>query len=247
MKLALLTDLHANREAFEACLDHAHRCGATDYAILGDLVGYGADPAWVVDTVRALASRGAIVLKGNHDESAAEGPRPTMVEDARQVIAWTRAQLDAAQLAFLEALPLTVERAGCLFAHANTWAPADWEYVTSRHDAVRCLQATTARHVFIGHVHEPQLYHLAGTGKTGQFTPVSGVAIPVPAHRQWLVLPGSVGQPRDGNPAACWALYDSDSLNLSFHRVPYDQEAAAAKIRRAGLPERLAQRLIEGR
>lgn len=247
MKLALLTDLHANREALEACLEDAAACGATDYAILGDLVGYGADPEWVVDRVRALARDGAVVLKGNHDESTVRGPRPTMVDDARRVIAWTRAQLDAEQLAFLDALPLTSQRAGCGFAHANTWAPAGWEYVTSRHDAVRCLQASTARHVFIGHVHEPRLYHLAGTGKAGDFLPVPGVEIPVPAHRQWLVLPGSVGQPRDGDPAACWALYDTDTLSLCFHRVPYDHEAAAAKVREAGLPSRLADRLIEGR
>lgn len=247
MKLALLTDLHANREAFEACLGAAASCGATDYAVLGDLVGYGADPAWVVDRVRALARDGAIVLKGNHDESAVQGPRPTMVDDARRVIAWTRARLDADQLAFLDALPLTVERDGCGFAHANTWAPAGWEYVTSRHDAVRCLQATAARHVFIGHVHEPRLYHLAGTGKSGDFVPVPDVEIPVPAHRQWLVLPGSVGQPRDGDPAACWALYDTDTRSLCFHRVPYDHETAAAKVREAGLPGRLADRLIEGR
>lgn len=247
MKLALLTDLHANREAFEACMDDALRCGATHFAVLGDLVGYGADPAWVVDTVRGLARDGAIVLKGNHDESAVQGPRPSMVDDARQVIAWTRAQLDASQLAFLDALPLTAEHEDCLFAHANTWAPAGWEYVTGRHDAVRCLQAAGTRRVFIGHVHEPQLYYLAGTGKTGEFTPVPDVPIPVPAHRQWLALPGSVGQPRDGNPAACWALYDDDALALCFHRVPYDHETAAAKVREAGLPARLAQRLIDGR
>jgi diadenosine tetraphosphatase ApaH/serine/threonine PP2A family protein phosphatase len=247
MKLALLADLHANREALEACLEQARLAGAEAYAVLGDLVGYGADPGWVVDQVRALAAEGAVVVKGNHDESTVQGPRPTMVDDARRVIEWTHAHLDAEQLAYLDALPMSVARDDCLFVHANAWAPGEWEYVTARQDAVRCLQASAARHVFIGHMHEPQLYHLAGTGKTGEFAPVPGVPIPVPPHRQWLAVPGSVGQPRDGNPAACWALFDSDAPSLTFYRVPYDHEAAAAKVRAAGLPVRLAERLIEGR
>ncbi|HSV69705.1 MAG TPA: metallophosphoesterase family protein [Methylibium sp.] len=247
MRLALLADLHANREALEACLAHARACGATDYAFLGDLVGYGAEPGWVVDCVRAYAAAGAVVVQGNHDLSAVVGPRPSMVDEARAGVTWTRRQLDAAQLAFLETLPLTARREDRLFVHANTWAPDGWAYVQARADAVRCLQAATQRHVFVGHVHEPQLYYLSGTGKSGEFTPEPGAPIPVPAHRRWLAIPGSVGQPRDGNPAACWAMLDGEGPTLTFHRVPYDHEAAAAKVRAAGLPERLAQRLVDGR
>ena len=95
-------------------------------------------------------------------------------------------------------------------------------------------------------MHEPKLFHLSGTGKAGDFTPTAGVPIPVPAHRQWLIIPGSAGQPRDGNPAACWALFDTERHTLTFYRVPYDAESAAAKIIAAGLPTTLAERLING-
>lgn len=246
MKLALLTDIHGNREAFEACMEQAHLHGAEKVALLGDFVGYGADPAWVVDRARELVEAGAIAIKGNHDEGTVRGANPGMVEDARRVVDWTQGQLSTGQLDFLARLPYSHEQFGCLFVHANAFAPQEWEYVTTRSDAVRSMQATAARYTFAGHVHEPRLYHLAGTGKISEFTPTPGVAVPVPVHRQWFALPGSVGQPRDRNPAACWALFDLARATLTFHRVPYDHEATAAKIRAAGLPARFAERLKEG-
>lgn len=246
MKLALVTDLHANREAVEAVLGHAHAQGAQRFVFLGDYVGYGADPGWVVDTLRRYLDEGAIAVKGNHDAAAVQGAQPTMVADAREVVAWTHGQLDAEQLALLDRLPLSVRDGDCLYVHANAYAPTGWGYVTSRLDAVRSMHATDARLTFCGHVHEPLLFHLSGTGKVGDFTPVPGVPIPLSAQRQWLVIPGSAGQPRDGNPAACYASFDTVSGELTYHRVPYDHEAASAKVRAAGLPERIAQRLIDG-
>ena len=246
MKLALITDIHANREAFEACLEQAQLHGADQLAFLGDFVGYGADPAWVVDQVRDLVARGAVAVRGNHDEAVVRGPGPNLVEDARRVVEWTRSQLDVDQIDFLASLPMTAEFEHCLFVHANAWAPADWEYITGRSEAVRSMHATELRHTFCGHVHQPQLYHLSSIGKIADFTPVAGVAVPVPAHRQWLAIAGSCGQPRDGNPAACWALFDTVRHTLTFHRVPYDDSAAAAKIYAAGLPPALGLRLAEG-
>ena len=144
------------------------------------------------------------------------------------------------------ASPVAVEQGDVLFVHANAWAPLSWDYIQGRADAVRSLHATPRRYTFCGHMHEPQLYHLSGTGKAGEFTPTPGVSIPVPPHRQWLAVPGSAGQPRDGNPAACYAMFDTASATLAFHRVPYDLDAAGAKIIAAGLPLRLAQRLAYG-
>jgi diadenosine tetraphosphatase ApaH/serine/threonine PP2A family protein phosphatase len=95
-------------------------------------------------------------------------------------------------------------------------------------------------------MHQPMLYHLSAAGKAGEFVPVAGVPIPVSPPRQWLVLPGSAGQPRDGNPAACYALLDREAQTLTYHRVPYDHAAAAARIRAAGLPVLLADRLADG-
>lgn len=246
MKLALITDIHANREAFEACLEQAHLHGAEQLALLGDFVGYGADPAWVVDKVRDLVAQGAVAVGGNHDEAAGREPSPHLIEEARQAIDWTRSRLSPEQLQFLADLPFTHEAHGCLFVHANAWAPQDWEYVLGRQEAVRSMHATRCRHTFCGHVHAPALYHLSSTGKIADFTPTPGVAVPVPTHRQWLALPGSAGQPRDGNPAACWALFDTERHTLTFHRVPYDVDAAAAKIVAAHLPEGFAQRLKVG-
>ncbi|PXW96649.1 calcineurin-like phosphoesterase family protein [Sphaerotilus hippei] len=246
MKLALITDIHANREAFEACLEQAHLHGADRLALLGDFVGYGADPGWVVERVQDLVAQGAIAVRGNHDEAVVKMATSNLVEDARRAVQWTRDALAPGHLAFLGSLPYRNELGSSLFVHANAWAPEGWEYILSRSEAVRSMMATDCRHTFAGHVHQPALYHLSSTGKIADFTPVPGVAVPVPAHRQWLALPGSCGQPRDGNPAACWAMFDDSRHTLTFHRVPYHHEATAAKIMAAGLPRQLAERLHEG-
>jgi diadenosine tetraphosphatase ApaH/serine/threonine PP2A family protein phosphatase len=247
MKIALLADLHANREAVSAVMFHARAHGADRFAFLGDYVGYGADPAWVVDMIREQVAAGAVAVLGNHDEAVAAGPRPTMVADARRVVEWTRSQLDAEQLAFLAERPLTAGDDQTLYVHANAFAPTEWGYVEGRTEAVRSLQASSQRYVFCGHVHTPALYHLTGTGKAGDFVPVPNVAIPLSPQRRWLAIPGSAGQPRDGNPAACYAMFETDSGTLTFHRVGYDHDAAAAKVLAAGLPAALAQRLVDGR
>lgn len=244
--LALITDLHANREALEAVLAHAHAQGAQRYAFLGDFVGYGADPGWVVDTVRAMVNQGALAVMGNHDEAVVKGGSHNMVPQARQVADWTRSQLNARQIDFLASLPMSVVDQNCLFVHANAFAPTEWRYIQSRLDAVRSLQATECRYTFCGHVHEPRLYHVGTSGHSGEFNPTPGVPIPLSKHRQWLTLPGSAGQPRDGNPAASYALFSPESSTLTFERVPYDHATTAAKILSAGLPPRLAHRLSLG-
>lgn len=179
MKLALVTDLHTNREAVSAVMVHAQAQGAQRCAFRGDDVGYGADPAWVVDRVREHVSRGTIAVRGNHDEAVAIGPRPTMVPDARQVVEWTRGQLNAEQLAFLAAGPTSTAEGDCLFVHANAYAPADWVDVQGRAEAIRSLHSTGQRFTFCGHVHDPMLFHLTATGKAGDFTPIPGVPIPL--------------------------------------------------------------------
>jgi diadenosine tetraphosphatase ApaH/serine/threonine PP2A family protein phosphatase len=246
MKLALVTDLHANRDAVEAVMAHAAGQGAERHAFLGDFVGYGAEPGWVVDFVAQHVREGAVAVLGNHDSAVVKGPAPTMVAQAREVVAWTRSQLDDAQLAFLAALPAAVVEEDRLYVHANAFAPLDWMYVITRLDAIRSLHATEAHVTFCGHVHEPRLFHLTAAGKAGEALPMPDMPIALSPQRQWLAIPGSAGQPRDGNPAACYAMFDLDTHMLTYHRVPYDHDAAAAKIRAAGLPERLAERLVRG-
>jgi diadenosine tetraphosphatase ApaH/serine/threonine PP2A family protein phosphatase len=246
MKIALITDIHSNRQALEAVLQHAEASGATDYAFLGDLVGYGGDPGWVVDKVMDYVNRGAAAVQGNHDFYAVQIPPESMHGNARIALEWTREHLQPEQLKFLAELPTSMQRGECLYVHANAFAPTEWAYVVGRMEAMRSLQATTARYTFCGHMHEPKLYHLSGTGKAGDFVPEPGVEIPLLTHRQWLVIPGACGQPRDSNPAACYALFDPERSVLRFERVPYDVDSAAASIRAAGLPDRLAERLSEG-
>jgi diadenosine tetraphosphatase ApaH/serine/threonine PP2A family protein phosphatase len=237
MRTALLADVHANREALAACLAHAQRSGAQRYAFLGDLVGYGADPRWVLDAVVAAVAQGAIAVLGNHDAAVVHGASPSMNARARRIVEWTRGELEPRHLAFLAALPLTHDDGEALYVHANAWAPGRWEYVSGTMEAARSLSATARRYTFCGHMHEPALYHAAPDARTAHFVPVPGTAIPLGAHRQWLAIPGSAGQPRDGVPAACYALFDSATASLTYFRVPYDFAAAAAKIRAAGLPE----------
>ncbi|MEN9418725.1 MAG: hypothetical protein RI988_2345 [Pseudomonadota bacterium] len=246
MRIALLADLHANREAVEAVLADAHRRGFDRLALLGDFVGYGPDPAWVLGCVRELVAGGAIAVRGNHDAAVVEGPRSTMRSEVLDVIDWTRAQLTTDDLGFLASLPLTHEAGDVLYVHANAWEPEGWAYVEGRSEAARSLHATPRRLTFCGHIHEPRLYHLSPVGKVADFTPTPGVAVPLLAQRRWLGIPGSAGQPRDGNPAACYALHDDRAGTLTFLRVPYDHEATASRMRSLGLPEAFASRLAHG-
>jgi predicted phosphodiesterase len=134
MLTAILTDVHANLEALSACLGRARRQGADKFAFLGDFVGYGADPAPMVDIIRRFVDRGVISVRGNHDEAVAQNLRP-MNADAQNAIEWTRGRVNPEQLAFLAALPLTAEEDGLLYVHANAWDPGRWEYVHGRYDA----------------------------------------------------------------------------------------------------------------
>lgn len=246
MKLALMSDLHANRQATEAVWAHAQEQGIDQLILLGDFVDYGADPVWVTEFVQARQAEGAIAIRGNHDDALRSDSTSQMSDHVLPTLEWTRKQLSSEQIKWLTHLPLTAELGPCLLAHANAHDPAHWEYIQGRAEAMRSLAVTKQRFVFCGHVHQQGLFHLSGTGKTGEFQPVDGVPISLSPARRWLAIPGSVGQPRDGNPAACYATFDVDQATLTFFRVPYDHDAAAARILAAGLPPNLAERLIHG-
>ncbi|TXH77240.1 MAG: metallophosphoesterase [Lysobacteraceae bacterium] len=248
MRLALLADLHANREATEACVSKLRKLGFDRMVILGDIVGYGADPEWTVDTAQRMVADGAIAVHGNHDEAiwSPRGDDAPMHSHAQAAVAWTRDRLSASQVTFLSQLPVSVDDDDRLYVHANAWAPKQWGYVANELAAAKSMAATAMRVTFCGHVHEPALYHSQSTGGARHFSPTPGIAVPLIGSRRWLALPGSVGQPRDGHAAACCALYDTARHALTLLRVAYDHHAAARKITQAGLPQALAQRLIEG-
>jgi diadenosine tetraphosphatase ApaH/serine/threonine PP2A family protein phosphatase len=245
MRIALFTDIHSNREALTACLDHAGRSQIDRFVFLGDYVGYGADPVFAIETVMAYVERGAVALLGNHD-AAVLAPDPRMSDAAAIALVWTREQLGDAHRAFIRGLRLSCEDGGRLYVHANAYAPGDWNYVTGLYAASKCLMATQAQATFCGHTHVPMLFHMSMTGKIASFEPVDRVEIPLTARRRWLAVIGSVGQPRDRNPAACYAILDVTRGILTYIRVPYDVETAARKIRDAGLPIALSYRLAEG-
>lgn len=245
MVIALLADVHSNIEALDACLKQASENRAERYVFLGDFVGYGADPRAVVDTVRRHASGGAIVVKGNHDE-AIDKRADYMNDAAKDSIEWTRNSLSAEHRAFLSSLPLVVHEGPMCFVHASAAAPARWDYVDSPAEARRSAEASEATYTFSGHVHDQMLYFEGSQGRWSAFQPTSGSPIPTRGHRRWLALVGSVGQPRNGNPKAAYALFDPVREQITFHRVAYDHLAAARKIRRAGLPEAHAYRLEKG-
>jgi diadenosine tetraphosphatase ApaH/serine/threonine PP2A family protein phosphatase len=250
MKLALLSDIHANLQALDACLAHARAQGARRVALLGDFVGYGADPVAVMQRVMALAGDGALVIRGNHDDMALQPPAEvkTIGDSTAQ---WTHDQLDAVRRDFLARLPLTIQDGPVLLVHATADAPERWRYVYDSRTATMSLDAARSqpevRYVFGGHVHQQSLYYRGRAGDLMPFTPTAGVAVPLPRHRHWLATVGSVGQPRDGDPRAMYALFDGERAQLTFHRVDYDHHAAAAAIRRAGLPDYFAARLETGR
>ncbi len=247
MLIAMFADIHANRQAFSACLAQASDLGAEQIVLLGDYVGYGADPEWTITTVMDLVEKGARAVLGNHD-SAVSNPREQLNVEAKIVIEWTRGRLGVAERRFLERLPLTLNDDDRLYVHAEASSPKSWRYVTSIDAAAQSIIATSAQITICGHVHRPALYSMSATGKLTAFTPNTGATIqllPGPGRR-WLAVLGSVGQPRDGNPAASYAMLDTEKRELTYCRAPYDVEEAATRIRKNGLPTWFADRLLVG-
>ena len=246
MLLAVFSDIHGNRQAFEACLKVARMHGAEQFVLLGDFVGYGADPEWVVDTAMELVARGAIAVRGNHDQ-AVNSSSETMNAEAQIAIEWTRGRLDAAQRRFLAELPVLVNDGDRLFVHSEASHPQRWHYVRSTVDAAKSLIATPAHVTFCGHIHRPALYSMSVTAKMTSFVPKTDVPVQLLRGRQWLAVLGSVGQPRDGDPSAAFVLFDTESCQITYCRAPYDVATAAGRIRDNGLPHWLADRLSQGR
>ena len=252
MRIALLSDIHSNFQALQACLRHAKKQGVDRFAVLGDLVGYGGDPVAVVERVEKMQQDGAIVLMGNHDE-AVIGNEKTLNESARQSAVWTRQQLSPEAMNYLRALPLSAQLGNLLMVHASAYQPEKFHYLIDADDVMACIKAAetsmpTMRLVAVGHVHEQRLWHYSGRQNTAAaYRPIAGAMIDLLPTRRWVATIGSVGQPRDGNPAASYAIVDLAQSRICFFRVPYDHAAAAEKIRQAGLPDWNAQRLSLGK
>ena len=246
-RIALFADIHSNLEAFAACLEHAKSQGATRFIFLGDLVGYNANPIEVLDHIMNLIASGVgIAIRGNHDTACVEPHFPKMNPIADAAITWTKEQLSTKHKHFLSELPpIFFEDDNC-YVHASAYQPENWHYVTDGLSAWRSAEASGKIYTFSGHVHEQALYYQSSVGKLIRFAPHAGDAISTGRHRRWVSIVGSLGQPRDGNPKANYALFDPIAQTMHFHRVDYDHLLAADKIKHAGLPNELALRLIQG-
>jgi predicted phosphodiesterase len=244
--IALLGDIHSNLQALEACLYDAHNQGASRFVFLGDFVGYGGDPDAVLERIQALCDKGAVAVKGNHDDMAADFDRD-MNPAAASAAKWTRDTLTLSQRAFLSALPMTIVDEDRLYVHADASAPQKWRYVTDCETARFSLECSAARLVFCGHVHQPAIYGLGRDDKITKFLPQEDSVVPLLSSRRWHIVIPSVGQPRDNNPLTGYALYDPANHDLKVRRLPYDVETAASRILVAGLPPSLASRLYKGR
>lgn len=245
MRIALFADIHANREAFTACLADARSAGAESFVFLGDLVGYGPDPVWVVEQVAELADKGALAVKGNHDAAIFDS-RVRMNPIARAAINWTRGQLGDAHRKFLAELPLDLNDDDRLYVHANACEPQDWIYTLGPREAFNGFRSTAQRVTFCGHTHRPALYTESSSALPRPHTPAPCQPMPLLVQRRWIAVLGAVGQPRDYDPNACYGLYDVDTRRLSYERVPYDVDVTARKIVAHNLPRALAVRLTTG-
>jgi diadenosine tetraphosphatase ApaH/serine/threonine PP2A family protein phosphatase len=245
MLIALFADVHANREALTSCLADAERAGVENYVFLGDLVGYGPDPAWVVERVARMVDGGAFAIQGNHD-AAVHDPAQSLAPLAQAAIVWTRLRLSPAHVDFLRTLPLDLNEDDRLYVHAAASSPQDWIYVLGPREAFQSFRATAQRLTFCGHTHIPALFNESATSLPQQHVPVDSQPMPLLTQRRWIAVLGAVGQPRDHNPAACYGLLDTTTNRLTYQRVPYDVDVTARKIAAAGLPMALANRIVTG-
>ncbi|MBK9579636.1 MAG: metallophosphoesterase family protein [Fibrobacterota bacterium] len=242
MRYGIYSDIHGNLEALQAVLDSMNSLGVKKRICLGDLVGYCANPNECIDLIRDQSD---LVILGNHD-SVALGRESSENFNfyARRAIEWTRENLKPESLEFLQKLSYMEHEGELCFVHASPRSPADWYYVTSLDDAVDAFSFFRQRICFVGHTHWPVIVVMEGEQS---FRICDTLSYTLEKGQRMLVNVGSVGQPRDRNPQACWAICDSDTLSVEIVRVPYDIGKAQKKMRENDFADFLVHRLSEGR
>ncbi len=241
MRIAVVSDIHANIEALEAVLGHAAAAGGIDGVwCTGDIVGYGADPRAVIARLRSV---GAVCIAGNHDLAACGHIDTEQFNPiAAEAVHWTAAALDAPSRAYLRDLPLTTIAGDVTLVHGTLRYP-EWEYLLEPEQAEAHFALQTTRYSIVGHTHVAM--HCAEAAVATLVDANDGDSL-VLGETRVILNPGSVGQPRDGDPRAGYILYDDSAATVTWHRIAYDIAAAQRKIIAAGLPEMLANRLSLG-
>lgn len=241
--LAVFGDIHSNTEALEAVLADMDALDVRRRVCVGDIVGYAANPSECLKLVRSL---GCPVLKGNHDALAAgEEALDDLREVAKIGLEFTRLKLSCEERNFLGALPLVLTHRDCEFVHASLHLPEHWTYLVRQAALQEHFAAQTQRISFAGHTHVPCTWHLSSSG---ELSPLGGHGrVELPTEGKILINVGSVGQPRDLNPEACYATCDPKANWVEFRRVGYEISKTRRKISRAKLPRFAAQRLSLGR
>lgn len=241
MRYAIFGDVHANQEALDAVLDECQKQGVEKYLCLGDIVGYGASPQYCLERVLDL---GCPVVAGNHDWAVCGKLSIEFFNTyAKEAVYWTREQLTQEEMDVLADWPLVHEvNEDITLVHGSLSFPDLFDYIQTSQDARLSLDKLKTKVCFLGHSHVPVAFF------SGPMVSYSmSYDIDLNGFDKTLVNVGSVGQPRDENPDACFAIYDDTERKVSIKRVPYDYEAAGARILEAGLPEILAERLKYGR
>jgi diadenosine tetraphosphatase ApaH/serine/threonine PP2A family protein phosphatase len=238
---AIVSDIHSNLEALDAVLADLDRLRPGALVCLGDFVGYGASPNECVERLRGHL---AAAVAGNHDWAACGRMRlGSFSGDAAQAARWTNTQLSPENREYLLGLPLTARWEGTLLVHASPANPESWAYVLSPADAEEEMGAYDGRLAFIGHSHYPGAFERDARGAM-RYSREAEIRL-VPGHRYLVNVP-SVGQPRDGDPRAGYLVVDEDAGTLRHVRVAYDVGRAMGRIREAGLPRFLSERLLAG-
>lgn len=245
MRYLVLSDLHANLEAFEAVLAAVGRDAYDRCLLLGDIVGYGADPNAVVDRVRALAPD--VAIRGNHDKVASGMESADGFNQAAKYAAmWTLDQLSPENRDYLAALPPGPLEIDDVLQICHGSPDDEDEYIFEPVDAVEALRGLSRPLCMFGHTHVPVGYWLSAN-EFDLIVPDGQTRIDLVPGRRYMVNPGSVGQPRDGDPRAAYGIVDTDTPSVTLYRVEYDVAAAQRKILDARLPEGLARRLGLGK
>lgn len=251
-RTAIISDIHSNLHALCAVMEDIQTEQCTDMVCLGDVVGYNAYPA---ECVEAIRSYNCPVVKGNHDAEVSNPANLNMNEMARMAMEWTRSRLNEEQLSWLARLQyMRIVRSQFTIVHSTLDQPKAWNYIINANDATGNFRRQFSPLCFHGHTHVPKVFYFdPGSGRTYEdFAALEHLYVSgesefiLNPNLKYFINVGSVGQPRDNDPRACYGIYDSDYKIVKIKRVVYDVQSASDAVRMVGLPDYLAERLLRG-